>query len=42
MKITGKEFASGFQDPVLKRAFDEMWMPEFSIFFLFLHICISS
>lgn len=34
MKITGKEFASGFRDPVLKRAFDEMWMPEFSIVFL--------
>ena len=35
MKITGKEFAAGFKDPVLKRAFDEMWMPEFSIVFLF-------
>ena len=35
MKITGKEFASGFKDPVLKKAFDEIWMPEFSIMFLF-------
>ncbi len=35
MKITGKEFAAGFKDPVLKKAFDEMWMPEFSIMFLF-------
>jgi len=35
MKITGKEFASGFKDPVLKKAFDELWMPDFSILFLF-------
>jgi phytoene dehydrogenase-like protein len=35
MNITGREFAAGFKDPVLKSAFDEMWIPEFSVFFLF-------
>jgi phytoene dehydrogenase-like protein len=35
MKMTGKEFAAGFKDPLLKNAFDEIWIPEFSIFFMF-------
>ncbi len=35
MKITGKEFAAGFKDPLLKSAFDEIWIPEFSILFMF-------
>ena len=35
MKITGKEYAARFKDPVLKQAFDEIWMPEFSILFMF-------
>jgi phytoene dehydrogenase-like protein len=35
MKITGKEFAAGFKDPLLKKAFDEIWIPEFSILFMF-------
>ena len=35
MKITGKEFAARFKDPVLKQAFDEIWIPEFSILFMF-------
>lgn len=35
MKITGKEFANGFKDPFLKSTFDEIWIPEFSILFLF-------
>jgi phytoene dehydrogenase-like protein len=35
MKTTGEEFNSGFKDPFLKSAFDAIWMPEFSILFLF-------
>lgn len=35
MKTTGKEFAARFKDPLLKSAFDEVWMPEFSILFMF-------
>jgi len=35
MKTTGKEFAAGFKDPLLKSAFDEIWIPEFSILFMF-------
>jgi phytoene dehydrogenase-like protein len=35
MKITGKEYAARFKDPVLKQAFDEIWIPEFSILFMF-------
>jgi phytoene dehydrogenase-like protein len=35
MKMTGKEFADNFKNPILKQAFDEMWIPEFSIVFLF-------
>ncbi len=35
MKVTGKEFAAGFKDPDLKQAFSEMWIPEFSILFMF-------
>lgn len=35
MKMTGKEFASGFKDPSLKNAFDEIWIPEFPILFMF-------
>jgi phytoene dehydrogenase-like protein len=35
MKITGKEFAERFKNPLLKQAFDEIWIPEFSILFMF-------
>jgi len=35
MKVTGKEFADGFKDPDLRNAFSEMWIPEFSILFMF-------
>jgi len=35
MKVTGKDFAEGFKDPDLKNAFSEMWIPEFSILFMF-------
>jgi phytoene dehydrogenase-like protein len=34
MKTTCGEFAGRFKDPLLKKAFEEMWMPEFSIFFM--------
>lgn len=34
MKITAKDFASRFKDPLLKGAFEEMWIPEFSMFFM--------
>ena len=33
--ITGEEFASRFSDPLLKQAFREIWIPEFSMVFLF-------
>jgi phytoene dehydrogenase-like protein len=35
MKVTGKEFAEGFKDPDLRNAFSEIWIPEFSILFMF-------
>jgi phytoene dehydrogenase-like protein len=35
MKTTGKDFAARFKDPLLKKAFDEIWIPEFSILFMF-------
>lgn len=35
MKVTGSEFAAGFKDPVLRDAFNEIWIPEFSILFMF-------
>ncbi|MFH0843457.1 MAG: NAD(P)/FAD-dependent oxidoreductase [Bacteroidota bacterium] len=35
MKITAEEFSSHFRDPLLKAALKEMWMPEFSILFMF-------
>ena len=34
MKITAQEFASRFKDPVLRGALLEMWVPEFSMFFM--------
>jgi len=34
MKITCEEFANRFKDPLIRKAFKEMWMPEFSIFFM--------
>jgi phytoene dehydrogenase-like protein len=33
-KITAEEFTKRFKDPVLREAFNEMWIPEFSIFFM--------
>jgi phytoene dehydrogenase-like protein len=34
MNLSATEFASRFQDPLLREAFREMWFPEFSMFFL--------
>jgi phytoene dehydrogenase-like protein len=34
MKISTYEFTQGFKDPILRDAFQEMWLPEFSIFFI--------
>ena len=34
MKTTCGEYAKRIKDPFLKKAFEEMWMPEFSIFFM--------
>ncbi len=34
MKTTCGEYANRIRDPFLKKAFEEMWMPEFSIFFM--------
>ena len=33
-KVTGKEFADRFRDPLLREAFRELWVPEFSVVFL--------
>lgn len=33
--VTGEEFASRFSDPLLRKAFREIWIPEFSMLFLF-------
>lgn len=32
--VTGEEFASSFSDPLLRQAFREIWIPEFSMVFL--------
>jgi len=34
MKITCKEFAERFKDPLIRVAINEMWIPDFSIFFM--------
>jgi len=34
MKVTCAEFADRFKDPLLKKAFNEMWLPEFSMLFM--------
>jgi hypothetical protein len=34
IRITGSEFADRFKDPILKKAFHEMWLPEFSMLFM--------
>lgn len=34
MKITASEFCSRVKDPLLKKAFEEMWIPEFSFLFM--------
>lgn len=34
MKTTIADFAGRFKDPVMREAFLEMWIPEFSIFFM--------
>lgn len=34
MKITAESFSQRFKDPLLKEAFNEMWIPEFSMFFM--------
>ena len=34
MKTSCADFASRFKDPVLRKAFDEMWLPQFSMFFM--------
>jgi phytoene dehydrogenase-like protein len=34
MKITCENFSQRFKDPLLREAFREMWIPEFSMFFM--------
>jgi len=34
MKVTADSFAQRFKDPLLREAFKEMWIPEFSMFFI--------
>jgi hypothetical protein len=34
MKITAAEFVTRFKDPVMREALLEMWLPEFSMFFM--------
>jgi phytoene dehydrogenase-like protein len=34
MKVSAQEFTAKFQDPVLREALLEMWMPDFSMFFM--------
>jgi phytoene dehydrogenase-like protein len=34
MKLTSEEFAKQFKDPVLREAFMQMWIPEFSMLFM--------
>ena len=34
MKITAEEFSARFSDPLLKKALVDMWLPEFSMFFM--------
>jgi phytoene dehydrogenase-like protein len=34
MKITAEEFSHRFKDPTLREAFKDMWIPEFSMFFM--------
>jgi phytoene dehydrogenase-like protein len=34
MKITAEDFSQRFKDPLLTEAFKEIWIPEFSMFFI--------
>ena len=34
MDTTAAQFAQSFQDPLLREAFNELWFPEFSVFFI--------
>jgi phytoene dehydrogenase-like protein len=34
INTTGKDFSAKFSDPLLRGAFDELWLPEFSMFFM--------
>ena len=34
MKVTSEEFSNRFKDPTLRDAFKEIWIPEFSMFFM--------
>lgn len=34
MKITAAEFSKRFKDPLLREAFNEIWIPEFSMLFM--------
>jgi phytoene dehydrogenase-like protein len=34
MKITSEEFSQRFKDPMLREAFKEIWIPEFSMLFM--------
>jgi phytoene dehydrogenase-like protein len=34
MQINCQDFANRFKDPMLKKAFEEMWIPEFSMLFM--------
>lgn len=35
MKITSSDFASRFKNPLLRKALEEIWIPEFSMLFMF-------
>jgi phytoene dehydrogenase-like protein len=34
MKLTSEDFSKQFKDPLLREAFKQMWIPEFSTFFM--------
>ena len=34
MQIRSRDFANRFKDPLLKKGFEEMWIPEFSMLFM--------
>jgi phytoene dehydrogenase-like protein len=43
MKMTSEDFSNRFKDQLIKQAFKEMWIPEFSMFFmLFTFACLHN